>query len=676
MLKSLRLEIRTVLQISAVAIIGVAVMVGFVSMRARSEMRTEAYDKTREIALHNGQRIATELTDALSAARALGKVFESAASRRESIDRQMFLNTLVKVVEARAFYFGAWVQFEPDMFDGKDAQFAGGTEYGVEGSFMPYAKREGKTVSLVPSTGTYEEYMDEEYYKIPKETRMECIMTPYVEPDADNALMTSVCVPIIENDRVIGVAGIDVVLTEMSALVSEVRPFESGYAFLVANEGTFVGHPKAELAGENIKDFGATPEILEAIANGMEAHQMVPSALGGEASYAAYVPIRIGDTATPWSFAVVAPIDKVLAKAHGIMWATILIGAGMLLVLLSAVYVVVRAIARPLHVAVATLSNGSRQVDGAADQIAESSQSLALGASEQASSLEETSASLEEMASMTHQNADNAAQANGLMNEAKKIVAGGSEAVKQLSSAIAEIKQSADETAKIVQSIDGIAFQTNLLALNAAVEAARAGDAGKGFAVVAQEVRNLAQRSAEAARSTAALIELSQKNANNGVSVGLKVTESFALIQESASSVAGLISEIAAASKEHSMGIEQINTAVAQIDQITQANAANSEETASASQVLSSEARQLAGIASGLLQLVGGQTSQPENGRLHHGHAHKGTPPSPTTRLLTAGNATGKSPHNGCTKPISADRRRKDRSDHALHLDSNDLADF
>ncbi|GMW01130.1 MAG: hypothetical protein AMXMBFR84_22670 [Candidatus Hydrogenedentota bacterium] len=613
MLKEMRLEFRTLLQLSGVAIVGTSLMIGFVSFRARTVLRAEAYEKTREIAFHNGQRIATELTDALSAARALGNVFEGAIGRRETIDRQSYLDALSNVVASKEFYFGAWVQFEPNQFDGKDAHFAGSEEYGEEGGFMPYAKREGDSITLTGSTGSYAEYLAEDYYVIPKETRNECIMSPYVEPDADNSLMTSVCVPILESDRVVGVVGIDLVLTKMSALVGEIKPYDTGYAFLVANDGTFVGHPKTELAGQNMKAYGATDDIVEAVRGGREIQGQIASVLTGEPSYVSYVPIHIGDTTTPWSFAVVAPFEKVLAKAHGIMWTTIGIGLVMLLVLLSAVYAVVRGIARPLHSAVTALSDGSRQVDAAADQIAESSRYLAEGASEQASSLEETSASLEEMASMTRQNADHAAEADRLMDKAKKLIADGNESIHLLSSAIGEIKQSADKTAKIVKSIDDIAFQTNLLALNAAVEAARAGDAGKGFAVVAHEVRDLAQRSAEAAKNTAALLEQSQKSAHHGVAVSETVTEAFANIQSSASSVAQLIAEIAAASKETSVGIEQINTAVSQIDHVTQSNAANSEETALASEIPSSEAGKLAGVASTLLSLVGGETSH-----LHH----------------------------------------------------------
>jgi methyl-accepting chemotaxis protein len=236
---------------------------------------------------------------------------------------------------------------------------------------------------------------------------------------------------------------------------------------------------------------------------------------------------------------------------------------------------------------------GSEQVTSAATQIANGSQALAQGASEQASSLEEVSSSLEEMASMTRQNADNSNQGKLLAGESQQSSLRGNEAMQRMADAIGKIKASSDATAKIVKTIDEIAFQTNLLALNAAVEAARAGEAGKGFAVVAEEVRNLAQRSAEAAKNTANMIEESVKNADGGVRITDEVASILNEIGEGSRKVNDLVAEIAAACGEQSKGIEQINLAVTQLDKVTQQNAANSEESASAAEELNSQAASL-----------------------------------------------------------------------------------
>ncbi len=289
------------------------------------------------------------------------------------------------------------------------------------------------------------------------------------------------------------------------------------------------------------------------------------------------------------------------AEAVAIILSFIAVALGILLMIF-----VGRSISKPIVNVVDNLTYGAEQVSSASEQVSQSGQHLASGASEQASSLEEVSSSLEEMASMTRQNADNANQANQVVAEVRTAAEKSGGAMSDMSTAISKIKQSSDETAKIVKTIDEIAFQTNLLALNAAVEAARAGESGKGFAVVAEEVRNLAQRSAEAAKNTSSLIEESRKNAENGVNVSGQVEEILKDMSGGIQKVSQLISEVSAASDEQAQGIDQVNTAVSQMDQITQNVAANAEESASAGEELSSQAVQLnemidilAGIISG-----------------------------------------------------------------------------
>ena len=232
----------------------------------------------------------------------------------------------------------------------------------------------------------------------------------------------------------------------------------------------------------------------------------------------------------------------------------------------------------------------SDQISSASGQISDGSQSLAQGATQQASTLEEVASSLEEITSMSKQNTANAQQARAMSEEAGRSTDKGVESMKRLSQAIDRIKNSSDETARIVKTIDEIAFQTNLLALNAAVEAARAGEAGKGFAVVAEEVRNLAMRSAEAAKNTAEMIQESVQNASDGVALNQEVLDNLEEINKQVLRVGQVMAEISAASSQQEEGVGQISQGVGQLNQLTQQNAANAQESAAASEELSAQA--------------------------------------------------------------------------------------
>jgi methyl-accepting chemotaxis protein len=229
----------------------------------------------------------------------------------------------------------------------------------------------------------------------------------------------------------------------------------------------------------------------------------------------------------------------------------------------------------------------------ASQQLSAASEQLSSGAQEQASSLEETAASLEEITGTVKQNADNARQANQLATGSREVAERGGQVVAHAVQSMSEINKSSKRIADIITTIDEIAFQTNLLALNAAVEAARAGEQGRGFAVVASEVRNLAQRSAMAAKEIKDLIQDSVQKVEAGSELVNKSGETLSEIVGSVKRVTDIVAEIAAASQEQSSGIDQVNKAVTQMDQVTQSNAAQTEELSSTAQSLAAQAQQL-----------------------------------------------------------------------------------
>jgi len=314
---------------------------------------------------------------------------------------------------------------------------------------------------------------------------------------------------------------------------------------------------------------------------------------------------------------------------------------------------IIRSITGPLREVATLIGEGAEQVAAASSQVSAASQTLAEGASEQAASLEETSASLEEIASMTKRNADNANKAKTLSSQTRQAADTGAAEMEQMKLAMNAIKTSSGEVAKIVKNIDEIAFQTNILALNAAVEAARAGEAGAGFAVVADEVRNLAQRSAKAAKETAEKIEDAIAKSQHGVQVSGQVAASLGEIVVKARGVDELVAEIAAASQEQSQGISEINTALTQMDSVTQSNAATAEESAAASEELNAQAATQKDAVASLAAMVSGSGSTPITT-----HSASAAKPAPLKRPAIArrpskNGTNGHHPTNGASEPAA-----------------------
>jgi methyl-accepting chemotaxis protein len=322
-------------------------------------------------------------------------------------------------------------------------------------------------------------------------------------------------------------------------------------------------------------------------------------------------------------------------------------------------FLITRAITRPIQRVTAQLSAGAEQTAAAAAQVSTSSQSLASGASEQAASLEETGASLEELSSMTKRNADSAASAKSLSSETRAAAEAGHSDMTEMRQAMDAIKTSSSDIAKIIKTIDEIAFQTNILALNAAVEAARAGEAGAGFAVVADEVRALAQRSARSAKETASQIEVAIQNGEHGVRISDKVAASLDVIVGKARQVDELVAQIATASSEQTQGIGQINSAVRQMDKVTQDNAANAEETAAAAEELTAQSITLTESVDELHVLIdGGQRRSPSSettpARTRAPQAHT-IPPRPAARPAVASQSRPTAP---ASVPTSTDTQK------------------
>jgi methyl-accepting chemotaxis protein len=613
MLRHWRLRTRTLALLGGMTAFILASMVAFFALRVGAISRAEAFDKSAQTAQRMSAAFSEELAESMAATRALAGQIAAVVQREVTTDRASTARSLQAVLESDPFFYGVWFQIEPGLFDGREAEYAGQPNNADDGCFMPYAQRLNGAIDVTWGTDTWAAYSQEDYYTIPMAAGRECLLDPYLEPDAGNALMTSTCVPVIVDGRPVGVAGIDLVLRDFNRRIRDCRPYGDGHAFLVSNSGSLVAHPDSTLAGGSLADLGYVAATLQAIAEGREAQEIRRLEDGREA-YIRFVPVRIGDTTTPWSFAVVVPMERVLAASRQLTWLMIAIGSAGLLLLLVSLWLIVRSITHPLQNAIADLGGCAERMSHSSGEVSAVGQRTADEASAQAASLEQIAATLECITKMTTHTAGSAGQANALTGQAREEARRGSESMDRMNHAMERIKSTSDQTRRIIKTIDEIAFQTNLLALNAAVEAARAGDAGRGFAVVAEEVRSLAGRSADAARSTAELIEEAQRNAAAGVQVSAEVDSVLRQIAGRIEQVSTLMNEVATASGEQSRGIEQISQGVAQLDATTQGAAATAEQSAAAGVMLTGQADLLRGIVDDLARLVEGSRDDAREG--------------------------------------------------------------
>ncbi|MBN1103151.1 MAG: hypothetical protein JXL84_07035 [Deltaproteobacteria bacterium] len=406
-------------------------------------------------------------------------------------------------------------------------------------------------------------------------------------------------------------------LAELTVLMLMCRRHEKDY--LLRGDEKYLGeigkrigefHQQMEMFGMAGDDQQTLRKLLQDYFGSMEVlvrtDREINAALPQMAQIAADLERKVESLADTAQVGVKDKGEAVLSElSHSKSLMVIILGAAIALGSLIGIGIT-RSITGPIGRIIADLKESADQVTVGSNQVSAASQSLAEGSSEQAASIEETSSSLEEMSSMIRKSAQNTEESRRIMKEDAganfRLIRERMNCMKQ---AIQEAVKTSEETARIIKTIDEIAFQTNLLALNAAVEAARAGEAGAGFAVVAGEVRNLAMRAAEAAKNTEALIHGSNKQIQGTAELNEQVVEALNQNADVARKVGLLIGEIASASNEQAQGIEQLNKAVAEMDKVVQRNAASAEETASASEEMNAQAERMRDVVEELFSIAG-----------------------------------------------------------------------
>ncbi|WP_375773530.1 methyl-accepting chemotaxis protein [Archangium gephyra] len=619
-------SLATKLLIALCSIISIALglLVLVVSRQSSRVAEEQANQLVTQMAERYARTVNSELDAAFIPVRTLAQAL-AAQKVAGSADRRLADAALKQAIEANPKLLGIWTTWEPNAFDGLDAKYVNTPGTDATGRYISNWSRGSGRVELEPNVD-YEEEGTGDYYLLARKTRRETIVNPYLYPVGGKpTLITSVTVPILLDGRFVGTVGADISLEQIQKQVSEITPFETGYALLVSNNGAFVAHPSEERRAKQLDGSPAESLVKTALANHTALSGQVPSEVLGARAIEVVVPIRIGETVTPWALAVFAPLDKVLAPARELSQFTLLLGALALLVLSGAVLLVIRRITKPLEMissaamriangdltgrldhhsedevgvlanafrsmrdrlaqVISEVRDGAAALSAAASQLSETSQSLSSRASEQAATFEEMTSSLKSMSTSILQNADSS-------RRVETLAAKGAADAEKSSRAVTETVQAMKQITSRISVIEEIAYQTNLLALNAAIEAARAGDHGKGFAVVASQVRKLAEGSQTAAKQISTV-------ASDSVKIAEQSGQLLQALVPSIDTTSHLVKGVAATSSEQSSGVGEINRAMLGLNDATQQNAAAAEE-------LSSTAEEMAAQAESLLQLVG-----------------------------------------------------------------------
>jgi methyl-accepting chemotaxis protein len=581
-----------------------------------------------ELAVSNSREVASDVTIYLDQAiEGLNSLQNTAMALRTSshVKRDDFNKIVHENLAKHSSYLAIWHMWEPNGYDNKDAEYARTDLYSGSNGQFNYSLYQNEGI-IYNEPGTIEQY-NEDYYSLPKQSGALTILEPYMYSYTglakDSVYETSIVLPILQNNKLLGSIGIDISLESLKDIIAKTKLYESGFSAIVSNELQIAAHPDAGLRGKSLMGIlqSNMDNVAEAIKKGRSYNYIDKSTQTGQKVLRCFSPIKIGKSSTQWSVMVEIPMNEVSANASRLMWMIVWVGLFSMAIVTIIIYLIARSIVKPIRESaefskqlalgnldaivpsiksedeiaemarsqqamvdklkeiVLGIRVGAENIFAASQHMNKTSLELSEGANEQAASTEEVSSNMEEMVGNINQNTENSQLTETIANKAASDIENGSKAV---ITTVEAMKQIADK----ISIIGVIAEKTDILAINAAIEAARAGEHGKGFAVVANEIRKLAERSQNAAKQ---IDELSKSS----VSIADKSGEELLQIVPSIKKTAMLVQEITAASVEQIAGAEQINSALQQLNTITQRNAAASEEMAASSEELYAQAEQL-----------------------------------------------------------------------------------
>ncbi len=627
----LSLNAKICLAATLLAVLSLGITSAMIGIKSSASTEAATLQLAQTSAREAAGTLQTRLAANMASVVGLAGTVRSTQQAKLGLQRAQIDETVKATLFSSEDFIGAAVTFEPNALDGKDADYADKKPaYDATGRHMPYWTRAtGGGVQVEPIVfGTDPGAND--WYDIPKASGKPVLTEPYVYPiNGKDVLMASLVAPILVDGKFQGTASADLSLTQLPALLAALKPIDGGSLSLVSNGGLYASNPDAQRISKKADDIPA--EGLEHIRQGKPYTYE-----SADDTIHLLQPMVVATGIAPWSVRMSFPRSVATAPARELLAYTLtvalLCAIATALILVTVVYRLTRPL-RTLGSAMARLASGDAdlsvrlevrghdelaaigngfnqfvakihavltQVRGSADGVAGASAEIAQGnhdlstrTEQQASALEQTAASMEELSATVRQNADSAQQANQLALTASTVAVQGGTVVGQVVQTMKGINDSSRKIADIINVIDSIAFQTNILALNAAVEAARAGEQGRGFAVVASEVRNLAGRSAEAAKEIKTLITASVQRVEQGTALVDQAGATMAEVAGSIRRVTDIMGGISAASQDQALGVSQVGEAVKHMDLSTQQNAALVEQMAAAASGLKAQAQEL-----------------------------------------------------------------------------------
>ncbi|MCU6335339.1 methyl-accepting chemotaxis protein [Enterobacter quasiroggenkampii] len=626
--QKIRVKTLMLLSIFLTVTVGFTATIGFMMWQWMAQQEVLAKKHIRQIAEVQALQVSKQLDSALTAARDMGN---SALALREAgvSDRQSLNQLLIHYLSAHPSFLSMSMAFEPNAFDDKDAAFAGQSGEDPAGRYARYIDRDATGKPALHLLTDIETPGSGDYYLLPKQRHKDVIIEPYIYPyNGVDVMLTSIAAPIMRDGQFLGSVTSDFSLATLQSTIGAIKPWNgTGYALLLSAGNNVVSSPDKRAAGKPYAGQIAGHDVTR-----------VNDPLLKEEVLITWQDIAVGNSQTPWKLAIITPVSEVMAEARAfLLKAIVLMVLSIVAVSLVMAQIFTRKVDRPvggepseaagialavargdlnnaipvrsgdthsifyaLHTMqtqlkriVGNISEASHSVHGGTSEISAGNLDLASRTEEQAAAIVETAASMEEISVTVKNNADNAHKATTLTDRAASLAGHGETLVNDVVMVIGEIDESARKIGEINSIVDGIAFQTNILALNAAVEAARAGEQGRGFAVVAGEVRNLAQRSANAAKEISQLIAESSGRVSKGVELVNETGVMMKQVIEAVSNVHLVINDIVQALDEQNRGISQVSTAVNQMDSTTQQNASLVQQISAAALSLDEQAKSL-----------------------------------------------------------------------------------